>query len=115
MGAVNPRDSEIMNLIAKRLKEREWSLIHAIEAMERVGILDAIDEDPSTLFSNVRISAIPPEDTDLLRRTGQSSPDAELVLITEYSRRHLGRGQHHERRPSEIIRDAPDAVERTLA
>lgn len=114
MGAANPGDSELMNLIAKRLKEREWQLRNAIEVMEQAGVLDAIDEDPATLFSNVRISALPPEDTELLRQTGQPAPEAELVLITEFSRTHLGRDRYQERKPTAIIRDAPDAVQRAI-
>ncbi len=115
MGAANPGDSELMNLIAKRLKEREWQLRSAIETMEQAGVLDAIDEDPATLFSNVRISALPPEDIELLRQSGLSRADAELVLITEYSRTHLARDRHQERKPSAIIRDAPGAVERAVS
>jgi DNA-binding NtrC family response regulator len=114
MGPANPDDRELMNLIAARLKDREYRLRSAIEIMEQAGVLDAIDEDPATLFSNVRISALPPEDTELLRQTGHSSPDAELVLITEYSRTHLARDRYQERKPSAIIRDAPDAVQRAI-
>jgi hypothetical protein len=114
MGAANPDDSELMSLIAARLKEREYRLRSAIEIMEQAGVLDAIDEDPATLFSNVRISALPPEDPELLRQTGHSAPEAELVLITEYSRTHLARDRYQERKPSAIIRDAPGAVERAV-
>jgi hypothetical protein len=114
MGAASPGDGELIKMIAKRLKDREYQLRHAIEAMEQAGVLDAIDEDPATLFSNVRISALPPEDKELLGQTGHSAPDAELVLITEYSRTHLARDRYQERKPSAIIRDAPGAVERAV-
>ncbi len=107
-------DQALLQMLVRRVNERCWMIEQAIETMRRAGVLDAIDEDPRTLFSEVRISALPPEDVELLQSAGHKHPDAELILITEYSRRHLGYDRYQERLPSQVIEDAPEAVKRAI-
>src|SRR5262245_57216304 len=63
---------------------------HIVDAMERVGVLPALDDAPETTFSNLRRSAIPDEDAHFLRRAGVDEPDAEITILIQYSRTRLG-------------------------
>jgi hypothetical protein len=107
-------DRELLKVIAKRL---EHSYIDSVmNDMERCGIFDAIEEDPMTLFANLRRSAIPDEDIDMLRAAGHSEPEAEILLIIHYCRTHLGQGWYQNsqdaRSPIDLARRAEAIIER---
>jgi hypothetical protein len=80
-----------------------------VHAMEQSGVIQAIEEDPETLFSNIRISVVPKEDIELLRQAGHPDPDAELILLSNYARTHLAHRQR-ELSPTDLVRQAPDLV-----
>jgi hypothetical protein len=84
-----------------------------IDAMERSGILAALDEAPEITFGNLRQSAIPSEDAELLRRAGVEHPEAEITLIVHYARRQFSGRQ--ETPPSEIALRAKDELKRAGA
>jgi len=79
-------------------------------AMEDSGVLAALDESPEITFGNLRRSAIPPEDSVLLRRAGVEHPEAEITLIIQYSRRRFSGRQ--EVPPSEMAHRAQDELKR---
>jgi hypothetical protein len=106
-------DRELLRLLIGRLHD-SVQVEHAIAIMERPGLLDAIDEDPRTLFSEIRISALPAEDAEFLRDAGHKHPEADLILIAEYSRKRFGEDRRQERLPSEVIQDTPDVVKQAL-
>ncbi len=81
-------DKELLNVLAKKLEQSH--LGEVLNEMERCGAMSAIEEDPQTLFANLRRSAIPDEDVEMLKLAGHSDPEAELLLIIHYSRTHLG-------------------------
>jgi hypothetical protein len=84
-----------------------------IRVMERSGVLAALDEAPEITFGNLRQSAVPPEDAELLRRAGIEHPEAEITLIVHYARRRfVGR---QETPPSEIALRAQDELKRAAA
>jgi hypothetical protein len=96
-------DKELLKLLATRL---EHSPIEGVlNDMERCGVFGALEEDPQTLFTNLRRSAIPDEDIDMLRAAGVDDPEAEILLIIHYCRTHLGQG-----RPNRNL-DVLDAVQ----
>jgi hypothetical protein len=81
-----------------------------IHAMERSGVLAALDEAPEITFGNLRQSVIPPEDAELLRNAGVEHPEAEITLVIHYSRRcFLGR---QETTPSETAHRAQGELKR---
>lgn len=84
-------------------------LAGCLDALEESGALRAIEEDPITLFANLRRTAIPDEDAELLRQAGHLDPEAEITLIIHYARTHLG-NRNWERDPTDSVREAPELV-----
>jgi hypothetical protein len=107
-------DDEMLRLLAKKLKDSHIESV--LNDMERSGVLAAIEEDPLTLFTNLRRSAIPDEDIEMLRAAGVSDPEAEVLLIIHYCRTHLGQDRYNRnldiRDPIEIARQAEPVLER---
>ena len=96
-------DRELLEVLAKRL---EYSYISGVlHDMERCGVFAALEEDPQTLFANLRRSAIPDEDIEMLRAAGVDDPEAEILLIIHYCRTHLGQNRYSPNL------NAPDLVE----
>ncbi len=83
---------------------------HIVDRMDESGVLAALDDTPDITFENLRHSAIPPEDVELLRRTGIDNPEAEITLIIRYAQRHIGRS--HNSPPTEIARQAQPEIKR---
>lgn len=50
------------------------------------GILQALDDSPQLVLANLRRSAIPPEDLDVLRGCGIEDPEAEITLLIHAAR-----------------------------
>src|SRR6266849_5173051 len=63
---------------------------HVVDAMERAGVLAALDEAADITFANLRRSVIPDEDLLFLRHAGVEDPDAEITIIIHYSRKRVG-------------------------
>jgi hypothetical protein len=64
-----------------------------IGAMNRSGVLAALDEAPEITFGELRWSAIPAEDVRFLRDAGVGDAEAEVTLLIHYSRRRFGERQ----------------------
>jgi predicted signal transduction protein with EAL and GGDEF domain len=60
------------------------------EEMERAGVVDALDDAGAVVFQNLRRSAIPEEDREILRRAGVEDPEAEISPIVHCMRHHVG-------------------------
>ncbi len=82
-----------------------------VHSLDDSGVLRAIDEDPATVFGNLRPSVIPAEDRALLHDAGIRDADAEITLTIQYSRRHLATLRQNVS-PSEAVRQVPEQVER---
>lgn len=82
-----------------------------VRSLDDSGVLRAIDEDPVTVFANLRPSVIPAEDRALLHDAGIRDADAEITLTIQYSRRHLTTS-HQNVSPTEAVRQVPEQVER---
>jgi hypothetical protein len=82
-----------------------------VRSLDDSGVLRAIDEDPATIFGNLRPSVIPAEDRALLHDAGIRDADAEITLTIQYSRRHLATPRPNVS-PTEAVRQAPEQVER---
>lgn len=78
-------------------------------AMERAGVIDALDDAAAVVFQNLRRSAIPDEDQEILRRAGVEDPEAEITLIVHYTRHHVGMQDMH---PSTITATAEEEAKR---
>lgn len=98
----------LLKVVAKEVENADVS--NVIGAMERSGVLAALDEAPEITFRNLRQSVIPAEDVELLRRAGVENPDAEITLIIHYSRGHFSGRQ--ETNPSEIAHRGQDELKR---
>lgn len=100
-------NEQLVSVLAKKLKETYLSGF--IDGMEMSGALRALEEDPETLFGNLRMSAIPNEDIELLQRTGHSDPRAEIILLIHYARNHLANRQR-DISLSDAIHEAPELI-----
>lgn len=85
-------DTDLLKVLAKRLENSHIEGV--LNELERCGALDALEEDPQTLFANLRRSAIPDEDIEMLRAAGVDDPEAEILLVIHYSRTHLGQDRY---------------------
>lgn len=65
---------------------REEPVLTAQSAMERAGILAALEDAPDAVFGNLRASAIPQEDLQLLYRAGIEDPELEIAIAVEYAK-----------------------------
>jgi len=100
-------DPILVNTLAQALQNTY--LDGVIRAMDRSGVLAALDEAPEITFGELRRSAIPVEDARFLRDAGVADTDAEITLLIYYSRRRLGERQA-EVIPSEIAHRAQDEL-----
>lgn len=106
--AVAERDDDrtLLGFVAKDLRQRSY-LGSVSEIMNVTGVLDPLDEEPGITFRNLRRSAIPEDDIQLLRRCGVNDPEAEILLLIHYSRQHFG---GREWQPSDIGEQAQSAL-----
>jgi len=72
--------------------------------MEAVGILPALDDAPSIVFGELRRSAVPQEDIEILKRAGYSEDEIEVFLAICIQNAH--RVARETRVPSELVRQA---------
>jgi hypothetical protein len=100
-------NEKLLSALADALSQP--SLGGCINALEESGALHAIEEDPITLFANLRRTAIPDEDVELLRQAGHIDPEAEITLIINWTRTHLG-NRNTECDPTESVRKAQELV-----
>jgi hypothetical protein len=87
----------------------ETPLDPVIDALDNAGVLAALDELPEITFGQLRRSAIPEFDVDLLSRAGVRDPEAEIAIIIGYAGQRLS---HPSRLPSEAVRGAQAEVNR---
>jgi hypothetical protein len=100
-------DPALVSALAQALQNTY--LEGVIRAMDRSGVLAALDEAPEITFGELRRSAIPAEDVRFLRDAGVSDPEAEVTLLIHYSRRRFGEKQA-EIAPSEIAHRAQEEL-----
>lgn len=99
-------DQELLNLLAKELSNTYLSNITG--AMDEAGVFDALEEAPDVTFRELRRSAIPDEDVELLRLTGVDDPEAEITIIIHYTRKRVGTA---DTRPSQIAERAHEELQ----
>jgi hypothetical protein len=103
---------ELLDVVANEL--RNTYLGPVAQAMDESGVLDALDEAPDITFPNLRRSAIPDEDVELLRHAGVDDPEAMITIIIHYSRKHVGgpntRPSHIVERANNGLREAADML-----
>lgn len=75
-----------------------------VTAMDKTGILDALDEAPE-IFEHLRRSAIPPDDIQLLSRAGVEDPEAEISILLR-RRRYFYPYEF----PSQVAHAVPDEL-----
>ncbi len=63
----------------------EVDLTDAMRLMDECGLLAALDEVPSLVFSNLRRSAVPDEDLIYLAQAGVPDPEAELTITIAFA------------------------------
>ncbi|MBU6384607.1 MAG: hypothetical protein KGS49_01595 [Planctomycetes bacterium] len=101
-------DDDLLSILAKNLIDHNRSYVGELEES---GVLDALDDDPETLFKNLRRNAIPDEDADFLRDAGCNDPEAELTLLIAYARTHLfSRRNSNQISPTSEVRNSPEAL-----
>src|SRR5580700_465710 len=61
-----------------------------MDALDYTGLLAALDEQPRVTLGQLRRSAIPVQDVDLLKWSGISDPEAEIATIINHAREHFG-------------------------
>jgi len=62
---------------------RQASVTDGFYAMDRIGILEALDDATDAVFWNLRRSAIPDEDVQFLYRAGIADPELEITITIE--------------------------------
>ncbi|HKD84612.1 MAG TPA: hypothetical protein VKB58_07680 [Terriglobales bacterium] len=104
--ALERRDDPAMTqTLSQELRTNAGNCKVVIQHMRDSGILDALDEAPEITFGEIRKSAIPAEDIQLLKRCGVDYPEAEIITVTELIRR---RWVQFPGRPSTIAEQAPE-------
>jgi hypothetical protein len=99
----------LLNELSQDLRKLHQSQVanNVINAMEAIGMLDALDEAPQVTFENLRRSAIPPEDIQILARAGVDDPEAEITTLLH---QQMWTFYRVSRRPSEIAHQVPDEL-----
>ena len=107
-------DDELHHLLARRLRE-DSPIENATDAMDAVGLLDALDDAPAVVFGEFRRQVVPAEDVEMLKRAGFTDDEIEilLALAVEYAHR-LGAepyfvpptNYHEVRRATAVLEDA---------
>jgi hypothetical protein len=105
--AADELDDDLLSILAKNLID---SHRHYVHELERSGVLDALDDDPETLFKYLRRNSIPDEDADFLKDAGCNDPEAELTILIAYTRTHCGRRSSNETSATAQVRKSPDAL-----
>ena len=84
-------DKDLLQVLSRRIAQ-EHPIEKARDAMDEVGMLDALDDAPLLVFGEFRRSAIPDEDVEMLRRAGFTDAEIEvfLALAVEYAHRLAG-------------------------
>jgi hypothetical protein len=91
-------------LLHQLLEELGQSLQDLERIMDKVGMLDALDDTPSILFGQFRKSAIPPEEKEILRSVGFTDDEVEIFLAVAVDRAHVLASSHHS--PRSVIEHA---------
>lgn len=98
---------------------RETPVYDGFASMDRVGILDALDDATDAVFSNLRRSAIPDEDVQFLYRAGIANPELEITIIIEYANRRIhsspGGLARELRAVGDIHREMADRLDKALS
>jgi len=108
VSAEHEDDKRLLSALGEGLKQvyLQWF----VQSLDDSGVLQALEEDPATVFGNLRQSVIPDHDRSLLRDAGIRDPDAEITLTIHYSRRHIAT-QRFNVSPTEAVRQAPKRME----
>ena len=103
--ADRPDSEDLRHALTDELRRAPVNI--AVGWMERAGVIDALEEGDDLIFENLRRSAIPAEDVDLLRDAGVRDPEAEITILIRYTQRHVGR---HGTRPADVLASANDRI-----
>ena len=76
--------------------------------MEDAGLLNALEDSPSLLFGQFRKSAIPPEETEILKQAGFSDDEIEVLLAEAVDQAH--KMATHGIQPSTVIAETTVAL-----
>jgi hypothetical protein len=97
----------LLNELSRDLRKLHENRVanDVIDAMEAIGMLDALDEAPEVTFENLRWSAIPPDDIQLLARAGVDDPESEITILIR--QQQMWAFYRASRIPSEIARQVP--------
>jgi hypothetical protein len=94
-------------------------IFDGFNAMEQIGILEALDDATDAVFANLRRSAIPDEDVQFLYRAGIADPELEITIAIEYARRRIRPARlglaRELREFKDIHREAADRLEKVLS
>jgi hypothetical protein len=77
------------------------------ETLQQSGVMEGLDAHRETIFPNLRKSAIPNEDLELLRQAGFRHPDAELALSIQSAKANFTQDTAL---PSEMLKQAVDEL-----
>jgi hypothetical protein len=113
--STSPPHDVLVNQLAGELERSSKDVAEILAVMERCGVLDALDEAPRTTFGEMRASAVPREDLDMLRRCGVDDPEAEIEIVTQYCRTEVypfWSRPRHAALPSTQLERAPDTLMR---
>jgi len=101
-----PEDEYMYRALGKDVEKVPAKAV--VDVLRDAGVLAALDEAPELVFSNIRRSAVPSEDLDMIRRAGVNDPEAELTIVIYQAREFPGKGIT----PSKVAAEAVEKLER---
>jgi hypothetical protein len=87
--AERPRDVLMYSALSVELSDSHVVRLHRL--LDDTGILEVLDSYGAMIFQNITRLHIPPEDIEILRDSGISSPDAEIVIAIRLMRSQKAR------------------------
>jgi len=93
-------------------KLSEAPVFDGFDAMDDLGILEALDDAQDAVFTNLRRSAIPDEDVQFLSRAGIENPELEITITIEYAKRRMGSWREGARELQDIRHIKPEMAGR---
>jgi hypothetical protein len=113
VAAARADNRAVVQALADELRNTEIESV--FDAMDSAGVFAALDELPEVTFGELRKSAIPPEDRQLLASAGIENPEAEITLIINYCRARVARHYFYSNRDvhpfsSRYVREAQESL-----
>ena len=104
-------DSILLERLVEELKEHS-PVRTATDLLEAWGILDALDDAPGLVLSELRRPAIPREDEEYLRIAGFDSHDIEVLFAVAIHQAHALAST--DKMPSDVAEEAAQALQTVL-